>query len=146
MRRMRTRQTIQRGFTLIELLLVMVILAILAAVVVPRLAGNQEKAKKAAAKADIAEIGAALDRFEVDCGHYPSSDEGLQALVQQPGDAQGWSGPYVKQAPLDPWKNPYVYTYPGTHNTKDFDLFSTEGGKDTSGNDINNWSSSSSSN
>jgi general secretion pathway protein G len=130
-----------RGFTLVELMLVMLILAILAAVVVPRIAGHSEDAKKAAAKTDIANIDTSLDQFEVDCGRYPSGDEGLQALVTQPSNVQqgAWKGPYLKRGmPKDPWGNPYVYQSPGQHN-KDYDLFTTQGGKDSSGNEINNW-------
>jgi general secretion pathway protein G len=133
-----------RGFTLVELMLVMLILAILAAVVVPRIAGRGEDAKKSAAKADITNIGTALDQFEVDCGRYPSSDEGLQALVVQPGNVgQGaWKGPYVQRGvPKDPWQNPYVYVAPGQHS-KDYDLYTTQGGKDSTGNEINNWGGS----
>jgi general secretion pathway protein G len=122
-------------------MLVMLILAILAAVVVPRIAGRSDDAKKAAAKSDISNIDTALDQFEVDCGRYPSGDEGLQALVTQPSNvaAGAWKGPYLKRGmPKDPWGNAYVYTSPGQHN-KDYDLFTTQGGKDSSGNEINNW-------
>ena len=121
-------------------MLVMLILAILAAVVVPRIAGRGEDAKKAAAKADITNIGSALDSFEVECGRYPTSDENLQALVVQPGNVQqgAWKGPYLKTAPKDPWGNPYVYVAPGQHS-KDYDLYTTQGGKDSTGNEINNW-------
>ncbi|HSZ54962.1 MAG TPA: type II secretion system major pseudopilin GspG [Tepidisphaeraceae bacterium] len=134
------RQNRKSGFTLVELMLVMLILAILAAVVVPRIAGRGEDAKKAAAKADITNISSALDSFEVECGRYPTSDEGLQALVMQPGNVpQGsWKGPYVKLVPKDPWGNPYVYVAPGQHS-KDYDLYTTQGAKDSTGNEINNW-------
>ncbi len=129
-----------RGFTLIELLLVMVILAILAAVVVPRMVGRSEQAKEASAKTGISSIETALGTFEVDTGRYPSSDEGLQALMTAPGNAQGWHGPYITRPPVDPWGNAYVYVYPGQHNANGFDLYTTHGGQDTSGNQINNWS------
>jgi len=126
------------GFTLVELMLVMVILAILAAVVVPRMAGRSEDAKKAAAKTDIANIEGAIDQFEVDNGRYPTSEEGVTALLQQPSNAQNWHQ-YLKRAPKDPWGNDYVYSIPGQHNTNGYDIYTTQGGKDSSGNEINNW-------
>ena len=131
-------RTRNRAFTLIELMLVMVILAILAAVVVPKMTGQREKANKAAAKTDVSMIGGALDQYEVDQGHYPSSEEGLNALVQQPSNAANWRQ-YVNRLPKDPWGTDYVYQYPGQHNPNGFDLYSTQGGKDSSGAEINNW-------
>ena len=142
----RIRSTRHRGFTLVELMLVMLILAILAAVVVPKLTGHSEEAKKSAAKYDIAQLDNALDMFEVNCGRYPTSDEGLTALFTMPGNVpQGsWKGPYVKKGvPKDPWGNPYMYVAPGQHN-KDYDLYTTQGGKDSGGNEINNWGGSTS--
>jgi len=129
-----------RGFTLVELLLVMVILAILAAVVIPKMVGRGEQAKETKAKTDISNIGSALDMFEVDTGSYPSNEQGLQALVTNPG-AQGWKGPYLQHSPMDPWGNAYIYKSPGTNNVNGYDLYSTgKDGKDTSGNAFNNWS------
>lgn len=133
-----------RGFTLIELLLVMVILAILAGLVWPRLSGRGEQAKIKAAAADIANIGLALKLFEVDCGRYPTTSEGLQALVQQPNNVQGWNqlGYLEKEqgVPNDPWGNPYMYRYPGSHNTRSYDLYSYgPDGQEGGGDDIDNW-------
>jgi general secretion pathway protein G len=139
MRYQHTRKNPSRGFTLIELLLVMVILAILAAVVVPKMVGRGEQAKVAAAKTDISMLESALNTFEVDNSRFPSSDEGLAALMQAPGNASNWRGPYIQHAPRDPWTNPYIYVYPGQHNPQSFDLYSTHDGKDTSGNELNNW-------
>jgi general secretion pathway protein G len=130
------------GFTLIELLLVLVILAILAGVVVPRFTKRSEQAKTTAATTDISSLATALRTFEIDCGRYPTNEEGLSALLTQPGNVNGWKGPYLERGvlPKDPWGNPYVYHFPGQHNT-DYDLYSfgpdgTEGG----GDDIDNWS------
>src|SRR5215212_6321194 len=86
-----------RGFTLIELLLVLVILAVLAAVVVPKFTNRSEQARTTAAKTDISAMDTALDAFEVDCGRYPSNEEGLGALVAQPASVENWRGPYIKR-------------------------------------------------
>ncbi len=132
----------QSAFTLIELLLVLVILAVLAAVVVPKFTRRSEQARMTAARADIANLEVALDAFEVDTGRFPTTDEGLAALVEEPAGASGWYGPYIKRGvPKDPWGRPYVYTQPGDHNTTGYDLYSygpngQEGGDD----DIDNWS------
>jgi general secretion pathway protein G len=122
-----------RGFTLIELLLVLVILAILAAVVVPKFTGRTEQARISAAKADISSLKLALSTFETDTGRFPSSEEGLTALAERPGDLANWKR-YVEKVPMDPWGHPYVYHCPGSAG-KDFDLFSCgpdghEGGGD----------------
>jgi general secretion pathway protein G len=127
---------------LIELLLVMVILAILASIVVPKMTGYSERAKKTKAVTEIASFKDGLKMFEVDCGRFPTSDEGLQALVHQPGNVQGWKeGGYMEEIPNDPWGNPYQYRCPGQHNPDGYDVFSMgpdghEGGTD----DIGNWS------
>jgi general secretion pathway protein G len=117
-----------RGFTLIELLLVMVILGILAAVVVPKLVGRTDQAKIAAAKTDVSNLSGALDNFEVDNGRFPTSEEGLNALLENPGNLTTWKHPYIAKLPkADPWEQPYIYRCPG-NNGKDYDLVS--GGPD----------------
>lgn len=132
----------ENGFTLIELLLVLVILATLAAVVVPRFARRSEQARITAARTDIANLEVAIDAFEVDTTRYPTNTEGLKALVEEPGNVTQWFGPYIKRGvPNDPWGNPYVYRQPGRHNEEGYDLYSfgpdeSEGG----GDDIDNWS------
>ena len=99
------------GFTLIEMLLVVVIIGILAGVVVTRLSGRSEEARIARAKSDLAgQLSLAIDLFEQDVGRLPSNDEGLQALVGNPG-VPGWRGPYLKNGlKPDPWGTPYSYT------------------------------------
>jgi general secretion pathway protein G len=128
------------GFTLIELLLVMVILVVLAAVVVPKFTARGKQAQVTAATTDVTSLETALDAFEIDNGRYPSSEEGLQALVNNPSGLPNWRGPYVKSVPNDPWGQPYVYQLPGSHNPNSYDLLSygpdkQEGGVD----DITNW-------
>lgn len=137
-----TRRPGNRGFTLIELLLVLVILTILAAIVVPRYAKRSEQARITAASTDIASLEAALDLFEVDAGRYPTTEEGLTALVEAPAQLENWKGPYIKRGvPKDPWGNPYVYNSPGENNPNSYDLYSYgPDGKDGGDDDIDNWS------
>src|SRR3972149_1710037 len=103
------------GFTLIELMVVMIILGLLAALVVPRMFGRIGEAKKKAANAQIELFGTALDSFHLDVGRYPTSAEGLDALITQVSGAEGWNGPYLKKTeiPTDPWNNPYHFEAPG---------------------------------
>jgi len=131
-----------RAFTLIELLLVLVILATLAALVVPKFTKRSEQAKITGARTDIANIETSLDAFEIDCGRYPSTEEGLRALLELPAALAGWQGPYLKRGvPKDPWGNPYMYRCPGQHNTDGCDLYSFgPDGQEGGGNDIDNWS------
>ncbi len=134
-----------RGFTLIELLLVVTIIAILAAMVMPNFAGKSDEAKKAASKADIeSNISIALDLYELDNGGYPSTDQGLMALIQKPATPpvpEGWNGSYLKKKriPKDPWGNDYVYVSPGLHNSDSYDLSSYGPDKVESADDITNW-------
>jgi general secretion pathway protein G len=132
------------GFTLIELLLVLVILATLAAIVVPRFTKRSEQAKITAAKTQISYLGTALSNFEVDCGRFPSTEEGLEALVTQPASLDGWHGAYIeKGVPDDPWGHPYIYRCPGQHTGVDYDLFSAgPDGQENTADDIFNWKES----
>ena len=126
-KRNQTNRMRRSGFTLVEMLLVVVIIGILAAIVIPHIAGRAEQARETAAKADIASFSSALGMFEVDNGFYPKGRNGLQALVQKPSNVQNWHGPYLEgktSVPLDPWNSPYVYECPGKHNPNGFDLSS----------------------
>jgi general secretion pathway protein G len=131
-----------RGFTLIELLLVLVILTVLAAIVIPRFTGRTEQARTTRAVADISNIATALKFFELDCERFPTTEEGLQALTEQPSGANGWKGPYLEKAvPKDPWGNAYVYRWPGQHNN-DYDLYSHgPDGQEGTADDVDNWTS-----
>jgi len=132
----------KKGFTLIELLLVLVILAVLGVVVVPKFTNRSKQAKETAAITTIANIEVALDAFEIDNGRYPTTSEGLRALLEQPSDADDWKGPYLKKAvSLDPWGNEYVYKLPGQHNEYGYDLYSFgPDGRQGSEDDVINWS------
>jgi general secretion pathway protein G len=141
---MKTKLSIsdRKGFTLIELLVVMVIVGLLAALVGPRLFPKLGKGKQAAAKAQIELLGQALDQMRLDIGRYPTTQEGLNALVINPGGVENWDGPYLKKAlPQDPWGRAYIYQFPGTHG--EYDLFSygrdgTPGG-DREDKDVTSW-------
>jgi len=128
------------AFTLVELMLVVTIIGILAALVIPKIAGKSEQARVTAAHADIyGGIKTALDSYEVDNGFYPKS---LQDLIQQPSNARNWHGPYFDppKLPIDPWGDPYIYYYPGKHNPSGYDLLSAgPDAKEGTDDDIGNW-------
>ena len=130
-----------RGFSLIELMVVMVIIGLLAALVAPRLFPKLGKGKQSAAKAQIELLSQALDQYRLDTGTYPTSQEGLNALMANPGQEK-WDGPYLKKnVPADPWGNPYNYQIPGTHG--EYDLFSygrdNKPGGEGEDKDVNSW-------
>ncbi len=131
------------GFTLIELMIVVVILAVLAAAVIPRLAGRTQQARISTAKMDITgNISVALDLYELDNGRFPTSEQGLSALITKPSSSPvptNWNGPYLKRKPVDPWGTEYKYACPGTH-TQDYDLYSLgPDATDGTADDITNW-------
>ena len=143
--RRRSRTLDQAGFTLIELLIVVIILGVLAGLVGPRLFGRVGQSRQAAARVQIELLGAALDQFKLDVGRYPNSQEGLQALQQSPGNAQGWEGPYLKKdIPKDPWGNPYQYKSPGDHGEYDLASLGSDGagGGDGEATDVTSWGES----
>lgn len=127
---MKKRQ--KNGFSLIEIILVVIIMATLSAMVVPRLTGRSDQARQAAAKADIeVNIPTALKLYELDNGFLPTTSQGLSALLQKPTTTptpENWNGPYLEKQPIDPWGRPYQYQSPGTHRPHDYDLYSL--GKD----------------
>lgn len=137
-RRISTLRRGAQGFTLIELLVVIIILAILAAVVIPRVVGRADDAKNASAIANINSFSSTLDTYKADTGQYPAD---LNALVSNPG-VKGWNGPYLRnqeKIPLDPWGHPYVYKTPGD-NGRDYDIISLgPDGQAGTQDDIKSW-------
>jgi len=133
----------QAGFTLIEIMVVMVIIGLLMALVGPNLIGRSEKAKVQAAQMQIERLGTVLDTFRLDVGRYPTSQEGLQVLVQRPMGVDRWDGPYLnKGIPKDPWDRPYIYRSPGEAG-RPYDLYSlgadgAPGGTDNN-RDVTSW-------
>ncbi len=132
------KSKLHRAFTLVEIMLVVAILGILAALVIPRIAGKSEEARVTKTQADIkGGIKTAIDEFEIDNGSYPHT---LQDLLQQPRNARNWHGPYLDQVPVDSWGNAYLYSFPGKHNPTGYDLWSAgPDGKSGDSDDIGNW-------
>ena len=136
----------QRGFTLLEVMVVVVILGILAALVVPKIISRPDEARIIAAKQDIASLMQALKLYRLDNHRYPSSEQGLQALVVQPTTAPvppNWkAGGYLERLPKDPWGNPYQYLNPGVHGEIDVFSLGADGAPGGEGNDadIGSWS------
>ncbi len=129
----------EKSFTLVELLLVVVIIGVLAAMVVPNLTGRSEEARIARAKADIeVNIPTALKMYEIHNGFFPTTQEGLNALLSAPSSANNWKGPYLEKKPIDPWGNTYQYKSPGTHRA-DYDLYSLGRDGVESEDDVVNW-------
>lgn len=137
-----TMRVSQRGFSLIEIMVVVVIIGLLAAIIAPNVIGNIDRALVTRAESDIRSIETALNLYRLDNFRYPSSEEGLEALVSNPGEA---AAPNWKQLltslPIDPWNRPYVYQYPGQQ--REFDIYSlgadgVQGGEELDA-DIGNW-------
>ncbi len=136
-------KTTQRGFTLIEILVVVVILGILAALIVPKVIDRPEQARIVRAKQDISAIQSALDLYKLDNGNYPTTDQGLDALVNQPTTPptpQNWHQ-YLPKDPMDPWGNAYNYLNPGQHGDVDIFTYGPTGQPGGTGNnaEIGNW-------
>ena len=139
----RRRRCAQAGYTLVELLVVITIIGLIVALVGPRVLGYLSSSKVKTAKIQIQGFSRALDLYYLDAGRYPSTSEGLAALVQRTPSAAAWNGPYLKGGvvPEDPWGKPYIYRSPGAHGA--FDIVSLgsdgqEGGTDTAA-DIASW-------
>lgn len=139
------RKSQANGFTLIEIMVVVVILGILAAVVVPRIMDRPDAARITRAKSDVRAVESALNMYRLDNFHYPSTQQGLEALVNRPsGEPQprNWnSDGYLGSVPVDPWGNPYQYLNPGVHGQIDVWTYGADGqpGGEGSNADIGNW-------
>ena len=133
-----------RGFSLLELLVVLLLLGAFAGIFAPKIFGQAEKAKQKAAKLEIDQIGQGLDLYKLEIGRYPTTQEGLQALMVAPSGASNWNGPYLKRntVPKDPWSNEYKFVSPGDQN-RPYDIisFGSDGkeGGDGDGKDITSW-------
>ncbi len=131
-----------QGFTLLELLVVMVIIGLLAAYVGPKYFSQIGKSEVKTAKAQIVGFEKALQQYRLDVGRYPTTEEGLQALMTKPANVNKWSGPYLeKKLPNDPWDRPYIYASPGEHGDVDISSMGRDGrpGGDGLDADITNW-------
>jgi general secretion pathway protein G len=125
----------QGGFTLVEILVVITIIGLIMGLIGPRVLNYLGESKVKAAKIQIESFSSALDLFFLDLGRYPMANEGLAALVQRPGNASGWSGPYLRGGvvPLDPWGHPYVYRSPGQNGPYEIVSFGADGQEGGSG-------------
>jgi len=133
----------EEGYTLLELLVVLAIIALLVGFVAPKMMGYLGRAKADAAKVQLHNVATALDLYRLDVGSYPSESEGLRALLEKPGSAEHWSGPYLQKADgiLDPWGQPFIYKQPGQHG--EYDMLSYGADKQPGGDgddaDITSW-------
>jgi len=127
----------QAGFTLLELLVVLGIIAMLAGIVGPQVMKHMGESKTKAAKVQIEDLSATLDMYKLDAGTYPTTEQGLQALIEAPDTAKHWNGPYLSKAkiPLDPWQNEYHYVSPGEHGRFDISSLGADGKEGGTGED-----------
>ena len=141
--KLRDRRRGEGGFTLIEILVVITIIALIMSLVGPRVLNYLGESKVKAAKIQIQSFGSALDLFNLDTGRYPTTSEGLTALVQSPGTIPAWNGPYLKGCvvPNDPWGKPFVYRSPGEHGPYDIMSYGSDGQEGGTGTaaDIVSW-------
>lgn len=140
---MRKRSKRQSGVTLIEMMVVVTIIALFAALVLPRMLGQADKARKTAARAQINAYMTALGSYKLDTGIFPTTEQGLEALRVKPENVNNWQGPYLqKDVEGDPWGHPYVYRYPGEHGDEpDITSYGADGqpGGDGINADIVSW-------
>ena len=133
----------QAGFTLLELLVVLGIIAMLAGLVGPQVMKHMGESKVKAAKVQLEDLAQTLDMYKLDVGSYPTSEQGLNALIENPGDIQRWNGPYLRKSkvPLDPWNQEYKYTSPGEHGKFDIVSLGADGkeGGEGEDKDLNSW-------
>ena len=139
------RERRHRGFTIIEIMVVVVIIGLLATLVIPRVIGRGDEAKRTAAQVQIKEVEQALDLYHLDNGFYPTQDQGLDALVSRPNlppEPQNYrTGGYLKKVPKDPWGREFIYRMPGDHGEYDLLSYGPDGqeGGEEKNKDITNW-------
>jgi len=142
-RRKSSARQSERGFTLVEMLVVITIIALIMALVGPRVLNYLTDAKIKTAKIQIVSLEHALDLYYLDANRYPTSSEGLRALIERPGVSVGWNGPYLKSdaIPNDPWGRPYIYRSPGEHGPYDIMSYGADGQEGGTGADadITSW-------
>jgi general secretion pathway protein G len=133
----------QTGFTLLELLVVLGIIAMLAGLVGPQVMKHMGESKVKAAKVQLEDLAQTLDMYKLDVGSYPTSEQGLNALIENPGDIQRWNGPYLRKSkvPLDPWNQEYKFISPGEHGKFDIVSLGADGkeGGEGEDKDLNSW-------
>jgi general secretion pathway protein G len=137
-----SRLTGQGGFTLMELLVVLAILGLLMSLVGPRVLSQLGGAKTKTTAIQIQDLAQSLEMYKLDVGRFPSTEQGLNALVQKPVDVVGWNGPYLKSnVPVDPWNRAYTYKYPGEHGEFDIYSYGQDGSPGGEGEDadVTNW-------
>ena len=141
--RKQCRTSHARGMTLIEILVVLVLIGVVMGIVGGNFIGQGESAKRKAAKIEIEQIGQTLDLFKLEIGRYPTTQEGLQALITAPAGLNNWNGPYWKKGtvPKDPWGNEYQFVSPGQHGAYDIISLGADGkeGGDGANKDITSW-------
>jgi general secretion pathway protein G len=139
---MRQRRLSIRCFSFIEIMVVVVIIAVLAAIVMPKFTGRAQEARENACGSQISIFQTSLSTYELDSGTFPTTAQGLEALFKKPTSPPvplNWRGPYLDKIPLDPWGSPYVFKCPGTHNIHSYDIYSLGPDKTESDKDIGNW-------
>ena len=138
---MKKRRWLNKGFTFLEIMFVVVIIGILIGIAVPQFTGKAKKARILSTRANMKTIANALAQFEMNVGTFPSSEQGLEALIKCPSDVpeEDWDSSYLREVPRDAWKQTYIYKCPGEHN-QDYDLYSKgpDRQEDTE-DDIKNW-------
>ncbi|MEN8261534.1 MAG: type II secretion system major pseudopilin GspG [Pseudomonadota bacterium] len=139
----RVGRWVDRGFTLIELLVVLAIIGMLAGLIGPQVMKHLGESKVKTARVQIEDLAAALDMYRLDTGHYPSTEEGLAALIEEPGGVKGWNGPYLRKnkIPQDPWNEDYHYQSPGRHGKFDLYTLGSDGreGGEGEDQDVASW-------